>query len=147
MGYQIVDGDPTEYEVIEYPSFKDERAFHQLLVQVDEWIFSREQKERVCKKWNWDPDEVIEETVGGYVDYHLALANVVFQGEVDVSDKDRLRPGLIQEAREDFIDGCRGKSGGQSPDLSEGLMRMAESLLAQSDTSLETATEASTNEP
>jgi len=98
MGYQILQGDPTEYEVIEYPSFADEREFSRLLVKTDEAIVARDQKEELCEKWGWDPETACSEEVVGYVDYHLELAKTILKDAGGLTDEDaeRLRPGKIQ---------------------------------------------------
>jgi len=133
MGYQILQGDPTQYEVIEYPSFADEREFSRLLVNTGEAIVSRQQKENLCEKWGWDAEEVCSEEVNGYVEYHAKLAQVIFQAPPQLSqdDADQLLPGKIQEARADFTQGCRGRSVGQDGGFSQDLMAAMKSLLAQ----------------
>jgi len=136
MGYQILQGDPTEYEVIEYPSFADEREFSRLLVKTDEAIVPRDQKEELCEKWGWDPETACSQDVVGYVDYHLELAKTVLKDAdgLTQNDADKLRPGKIQEARMDFIQGCQGKNGGQGSGSPQGLMAAMRSLLAQNGT-------------
>jgi len=136
MGYQILQGDPTEYEVIEYPSFADEREFSRLLVKTDEAIVARDQKEELCEKWGWDPETACSEEVVGYVDYHLELAKTILKDAGGLTDEDaeRLRPGKIQEARMDFIQGCHGRSDGQGSGSPRGLMAAMRSLLAQGET-------------
>jgi len=136
MGYQILQGDPTEYEVIEYPSFADERAFTRLLLRTDTNIVSQQEKEELCKKWAWEPEEACSEEVSGYVDYHLELARTILQGTDDLTreDAEHLRPGKLQEARVDFIQGCQGKNDGQGSGSPQGLMAAMRSLLGQSET-------------
>ena len=133
MGYQILQGDPTEYEVIEYPSFADEREFSRLLVKTDEAIVARDQKEELCEKWGWDPETACSEEVVGYVAYHLELAKTILKDAGGLTDEDaeRLRPGKIQEARMDFIQGCHGRSDGQGSGSPRGLMAAMRSLLAE----------------
>lgn len=146
MGYQILQGDPTEYEVIEYPSFADEREFSRLLVKTDEAIVSRPQKKNLCEKWGWDVEEVCSEKVSGYVQYHAKLAQIIFQDAPQLSqgDADQLLPGKIQEARADFTQGCRGRSVGQDSGFRQDLMAAMKSLLAQN--SQTSKTEAATTE-
>jgi hypothetical protein len=136
MGYQILQGDPTEYEVIEYPSFADERAFTRLLLRTDTNIVSQQEKEDLCKKWAWDPEEVCSEGVSGYVEYHLQLAKTILQGTDSLTreDAEHLRPGKLQEARVDFIQGCQGRSDGQGSGSPQGLMAAMRSLLGQNET-------------
>jgi hypothetical protein len=136
MGYQILQGDPTEYEVIEYPSFADERAFSRLLVKTDKAIVPRDQKEELCGKWGWDPETACSQDVVGYVDYHLELAKTILKDADGLTqdDADKLRPGKIQEARMDFIHGCQGRSDGQGSGSPQGLMAAMRSLLAQNGT-------------
>jgi hypothetical protein len=136
MGYQILQGDPTEYEVIEYPSFADEREFSRLLVNTDEAIVPRDQKEELCEKWGWDPETACSQDIVGYVDYHLELAKTILKGTDSLTqdDADQLRPGKIQEARMDFIQGCHGRSDGQANGSAQGLMAAMRSLLARSET-------------
>lgn len=140
MGYQILQDDPTEYEVIEYPSFADERALHRLLVRAGTSIVPQAQKEELCEKWGWEPDKACSEEVTGHIQYHLELAKVILKGADDLTqdDADRLRPGKIQEARMDFIQGCQGRSGGQGGASQQGLMQVMKSLLGQSNLTSET---------
>lgn len=136
MGYQILQGDPTEYEVIKYPSFANEREFSRLLVKTDEAIVPRDKKEELCEKWGWDPETACAEDVVGYVDYHLELAKSIFKDAEGLTEEDaeRLRPGKIQEARMDFIQGCQGRSDAQANASPQGLMTAMRSLLAQGET-------------
>jgi hypothetical protein len=136
MGYQILQGDPTEYEVIEYPSFADERAFTRLLLRTDTTIVSEQEKEELCQKWAWDSEEVCTEDVSGYVDYHLELAKTILKGTDSLTQEDaeRLRPGKLQEARVDFIQGCQGRSDAQGSGSPQGLMAAMRSLLGQNET-------------
>jgi len=130
--YQIVQGDPTEYSVPEYPSFADEKRFHRLLVRADERIVPPDQKEQICEKWGWG-EEAIREEVKGYQEYNQALVEVIFEQEV-TADPDRLRPGAIQDARMDFIQGCQGRSDGQENSSLGDLMTAVASLAAQDET-------------
>jgi hypothetical protein len=146
MGYQILQDDPTEYEVIEYPSFADERALHRLLVQTDTAIVPQAQKEELCEKWGWDVEEACSEEITDYVDYHVELTRVILK-DADGITKDRadqLRPGKIQEARMDFIEGCQGRSGGLDSASRQGLMQAMRSLLGQSEVTTGTEAGAST---
>lgn len=140
--YQPISGSGKSFTVPEHPSFADERAFHRLLLSASEQIVPREQKERICEKWGWDPEVECTEEVDGYVEYHLELARVVFEdGDAVPADKaDRLKPGVIQEARVDFIEGCQGRQSEQPSDWSGALQALAASLTGQGDTSSTTET-------
>lgn len=146
MGYQILQDDPDEYEVIEYPSFADERALHRLLVRASTSIVPQAQKEELCKKWGWDVEEACSEEVTGHVQYHLELAQVIFKDADGITGADtgQLRPGKIQEARMDFIRGCQGRSGGLDSASQQGLMQAMRSLLGQSEATTGTEVGAST---
>jgi len=54
-----------------------------------------------------------------------------------------MRPGLVQEARADFIEGCQGRTGEQPDASMQGLKAMA-SLLGQNGQTTETESEATT---
>lgn len=140
MGYQILQDDPTEYEVIEYPSFADERALHRLLVRASTSIVPQAQKEELCEKWDWDAEEACSEEVTGHIQYHLELAQVIFKDADGITGADtgQLRPGKIQEARMDFIQGCQGRSSGQGSASQQGLMQAMKSLLDRSNLTSET---------
>jgi len=118
-------------EVVEYPSFADERAFHRLLVSASTDLVDEEAKDRICEKWGWDEAEKSED-VDGYIEYHMRVAEVIFKdGErIQNYDRDQIRPGAIQDARVDFIKGCQGRQNGPQGDSTQALQMMA-SLLAQ----------------
>jgi len=141
--YQPISGSGKTFTVPEHPSFADERAFHRLLVSASEQIVPREQKERICEKWGWDPEVECTEEVTGYVEYHLELARVVFEGRGGIPEDhaDKVKPGVIQEARVDFIEGCQGRQSEQPSDWSGALQALATSLTGPGDTSTTTGTD------
>jgi len=118
-------------EVVQYPSFADERAFHRLLVSASTDLVEEKVKDRICEKWGWDEEEKSED-VEGYIEYHMRVAEIVFQdGErIRKYDRDQIRPGAIQDARVDFIKGCQGRQSEQQNGSMQALQVMA-SLLGQ----------------
>jgi len=133
--YQPISGADVAMEVVEYPSFADERAFHRLLVSTSTDIVGEDAKDRICEKWGWDKAEQSED-VEGYIEYHMRVAEIVFQdGErIRNYDRDQIRPGAIQDARVDFIQGCQGRQNEPQNGSTQALEMMA-SLLAQNGTS------------
>jgi len=131
--YQPIAGADVSMEVIEYPSFADERAFHRLLVSASTDIVDEQAKDRICEKWGWDKAEQSED-VGGYIEYHMRVAEIVFEeGErIWEYDLDQIRPGAIQDARVDFIKGCQGRQSEQQNGSMQALQVMA-SLLGQNE--------------
>jgi len=141
MPYQPISGSSQTCRVPQHPSFADEKEFHRLLVSASTEIVPSDQKEQICEKWRWDPDVECTEEVSGYIDYHRALARVVFEDiSLEGVDPERLRPGVIQEARQDFIAGCRGRTNEPGGGWSEALQSLVTSLTGPSDTDTTTET-------
>lgn len=127
--YQILSGDDTEYEVPEYPSFADERELHRLLMRTDPSI-APANREQLRETHGWEEGE-FEVDITGRIEYHIELAKVVLEDASHLSAEeqgDRLRPGAVQDAREDFIQGCNGRSGGPGGSLMQALQAMEKSL-------------------
>jgi len=131
--YQPIAGADVSMTVVEYPSFADERALHRLLVSASTDIVNEETKDRICEKWGWSEAEKSED-VEGYINYHMQVAEVVFQGgeRIQNYDRDQIRPGAIQDARADFISGCQGRQNGPQNGSMQALQALA-SLLGQSE--------------
>ena len=129
--YQPISGADVSMEVVEYPSFADERAFHRLLVSASTDLVDDQVKDRICEKWGWDEAEKTGD-VQGYIDYHLEVAEIVFEdgGRIRNYDRENIRPGAIQDARADFIRGCQGRQSEQQGGSMQALQAMA-SLLGQ----------------
>jgi len=132
--YQPIAGADVSMQVVDYPSFADERAFHRLLVSASTDLVDESTKDRICEKWAWDEAKKSED-VKGYIEYHMRVAEVVFQngGRIRNYDRDQIRPGAIQDARADFIEGCQGRQSAPQSDSMQALRAMA-SLLAQNGT-------------
>jgi len=157
MSYQILAGTDRDFEVVEYPTHRQEKRLHEFFRKSADALVSRHTKERVCDRWGWydqeDGERVYDDYITGEVtdrgEYHLRLAKIIFEDAEDLSSSDVLdmRPGLVQEARADFIAGCRGRSDGQPASSTQGLREMIESLSALSGATTETTSKASTAEP
>jgi hypothetical protein len=156
MPYQILVGTDREFEVVEYPTHRQEKELHELFRKTTDAIVSRQTKERVCDRWGWydqeDGERVYDDYITGEVtdqgEYHLRLAKVIFEDAEDLSSSDVLdmRPGLVQEARVDFIAGCQGRSGTPDASSTEALQATIQSLLAQSGPTTTTTSPPSTAE-
>ena len=137
--YQPISGADVAMKVLEYPSFADERAFHRLLVSTSTDIVGEDAKNRICEKWGWDKAEKSED-VEGYIEYHMRVAEIVFQdGErIRNYDRDQIRPGAIQDARVDFIQGCQGRQseqhGGSAQDFKKVLSLLAQNGMSKATT-------------
>lgn len=146
MTYQIIQGSGKEFTVPEYPTLADERAFNRLLVKAGTRIVPQSQKEDICDKWGWDPEEVCSEEVSGHVEYHLELARVIFENgdELTEGDADNLKAGKVQEARTDFIQGCQGREPAQDGSSMQDALNAVRSLIGQREANSETTSSPST---
>jgi len=161
MPYQILADTDREFEVVEYPTHRQEKELHELFRKTADVIVSRQTKERVCDRWGWydevgTKEEGTERDYSDYItgevtdqgEYHLRLAKIIFEDAEDLSSSDVLdmRPGLVQEARVDFIGGCQGRSGAPDASSTEELQRLMTSLLAQNGPTTTTTSPPSTAE-
>jgi hypothetical protein len=156
MSYQILAGTDREFEVVEYPTHRQEQKLHELFRKSADAIVNRQTKEAVCDRWGWYDeedggriyDDYITDEVTGRGEYHLRLAKIIFEDAEDLSSSDvlNMRPGLVQEARADFIAGCQGRNDGQPGSSTQGLREMIESLSALNGVTSETTSKAPTAE-
>jgi len=134
---------------------------HELFRKSANALVAPQTKERVCDRWGWYDEIETEdgETGRNYSDYitrevtdqgeyHLRLAKIIFEDAEDLSSSDVLdmRPGLVQEARADFIDGCSGKSGAPDASSMQALQTMMGSLIGQNGPSTTTTSPPGTAE-
>jgi len=148
MGYKILANHERQFEVIEYPTHAQERAFNRLLVQSADHLVVESEKKRLCDKWGWEPDETMTGEITTRGEYHLELARLIFKDgdELDESAIDNMKPGKVQEARMDFIEGCEGKNDEQAVS-SKLVQEMVRSLLGQNEAITETDSNPNTIKP
>lgn len=120
MARQLLANDETEYEVVEYPTGKQQREFNRLQMKAAHIPVQQKRSIAQAYKWveefedkdgNFDPPEELDiET------FRVKAAQIVFEDfDAPLNDetRDSLRGGLVQEGIQDFLSRCGGKGGGQ----------------------------------